>query len=110
MASALRSGRRGRPFESDHPDQTKKTAGKFQLSFFVLRCVKLFGIRVDAPVPEAGGDVGQTVVRLGRSVVSNLVKTLVGSGRIEGAEMLKIGPDLNIVKGHIKSPLDITAS
>ena len=68
------------------------------------------GIRVYAAVPEAGGNVGETVVWFGGCVVGDFVETLVGRGRIQRAEMLNVGTDLDIVKSHVERPLDIAAA
>ena len=66
VGSALRSGRRGRPFESDHPDKG------LELSFQPFVVLPLsptplpsgegkssHDILIDTPMPEAGGDVHQ---------------------------------------------------
>ena len=68
------------------------------------------GIGVYAAVPETGCDVGKTVIGFGGSVVGDFVKTLVGSRGIQRTEMLDIGPDLDIVEGHVKSLLNIAAA
>ena len=68
------------------------------------------GIRVNALMPEAGRDVGETVVRFGGGVVSDFVKTLVRGRGIERAEMLHIWSDLDIIESHVESPLYIPTS
>ena len=68
------------------------------------------GIGVYAAVPETGCDVGKTVIGFGGSVVGDFVKTLVGSRGIQRTEMLDIRPDFDIVEGHVKSLLYITAT
>ena len=68
------------------------------------------GIRVNALMPEAGRDVGETVVRFGGGVVSDFVETLVCGRGIERAEMLHVWTDLDIIESHVESPLYIPTS
>ncbi len=74
-----------------------------------VKDAKLF-IGIDAAVPEAGGDVGETIVWFGGGVVGDFVEALVGRGRIQRAEMLDVGADLDIVKSHVERPLDIASA
>ena len=70
----------------------------------------LFSVRVDAAMPETGSQIGKTIIRLGGSIVGDLVETLVGRRRIQRTEMLYIRPDLHVVECHVKSPFDIPAT
>ena len=68
------------------------------------------GIGVYAAVPETGCDVGKTVIGFGGNVVGDFVETLVGRRGIQRTEMLDIWSDLDVVEGHVKSLLNITAA